>query len=110
VCIIDRGRILVLDTVDRIKANLGEGDVFEVELNQEAEQALGPVVERLRREGQHVTCQGKGLRFTSADGATVLADILQTAHARGASVERLGMRRKTLEDMFIRLTGRGLRE
>jgi len=31
VCIIDHGRVLALDTVQRIKDQLGEGDLFEIE-------------------------------------------------------------------------------
>ena len=110
VCIIDHGRVLTLDTVERIKAQLGEGDLFEVELGPEAQAALLPLVERLQSEGRYVATQGSILRFTSEDGGEILVEVLQMAKRLGLAIERLGMRKKTLEDVFIRLTGRGLRE
>lgn len=110
VCIIDHGRVLAVDTVERIKAQLGEGDLFEVEVGSGAQTALLPLVERLQSEGRYVAAQGSSLRFTSEDGGEILVEVLQTAKRLGLAVERLGMRKKTLEDVFIRLTGRGLRE
>jgi hypothetical protein len=67
-------------------------------------------MDRLRQEGRHVTAQGNLLRFTSADGVDVFAEVLQSVRSQGLGIARLGMRRKTLEDVFIHLTGRGLRE
>jgi len=110
VCIIDHGRVLALDSVAGIKDQLGEGDLFEIEVGDELQAALGPLVERLTRERRYVTTQGALLRFTSEDGGEVLSEVFQTAKRLGLRIERLGMRKKTLEDVFIRLTGRGLRE
>ncbi len=110
VCIIDRGRVLALDTVEAIKADLGEGDVFEVEVEGGVEPALTPFLDRLRGQGRHVSSRGPLLQFTASDGVDLIPEVLETAKSHGLTVERLGMRRKTLEDVFIRLTGRGLRE
>ena len=110
VCIIDRGRVLALDTVARIKNQLGEGDLFEIDVGEELQAALRPLIERLQRERRYVTTQGAILRFTSEDGGEILSEVFQTAKRLGLRIERLGMRKKTLEDVFIRLTGRGLRE
>jgi len=110
VCIIDRGRVLALDTVDRIKEQLGEGDLFEIEVGQDLRAALLPLLERLQGEGRYVSTEGAVLRFTAEDGGGVLGEVFQVARRAGLRIDRLGMRRKTLEDVFIRLTGRGLRE
>jgi ABC-2 type transport system ATP-binding protein len=110
VCIIDRGRLLALDTVAGIKAQLGEGDLFEIDVGEELQAALRPLIERLQRERRYVSTQGATLRFTSEDGGEILTEVLQTAKRLGLGIERFGMRKKTLEDVFIRLTGRGLRE
>jgi ABC-2 type transport system ATP-binding protein len=110
VCIIDHGRVLALDTVDAIKARLGEGDVFEVEADRDVEPALTVFLDRLRRQGRNVVARGHLLQFTASDGVDVIPEVLQTVKHQGLVVERLGMRKTTLEDVFIRLTGRGLRE
>jgi hypothetical protein len=53
---------------------------------------------------------GNTLTFTSVNGNEVLPELLQAIRDRGSRIENLRMRKTTLEDVFIRLTGRGLRE
>jgi hypothetical protein len=48
--------------------------------------------------------------LTSAEGPPAMAGIARAASDLGLVIERLAMRKRTLEDVFIRLTGRGLRE
>jgi ABC-2 type transport system ATP-binding protein len=110
VCIIDHGRILVLDTVDAIKGQLGEGDVLEAEFDDVDTAVLDALVGRLGHEGRPCARQGSCLRFTSAEGPAAMADVVRAASGMGLQPQRLAMRKKTLEDVFIRLTGRGLRE
>jgi ABC-2 type transport system ATP-binding protein len=110
VCIIDHGRLLVMDTVEAIKGQIGEGDLFELELDQEVKTALGPLLERLGGEGATPRVVEKTLSFTSTSGAPIVAAILQEVTKRGLRLRHLRMRKTTLEDVFIRLTGRSLRE
>ncbi len=110
VCIIDHGRVLALDTVDRIKDRLGEGDLFEIEIDPALQPLLQPLVARLASEKRHVAAEGGTLRFTADDGGDTLTEVLQAAKRAGVKIDQLRMRKKTLEDVFIRLTGRGLRE
>lgn len=110
VCIIDHGRLLVLDTVEAIKSRLGEGDLIEVELAEDARTALLPHIIGLEREGIQATIRGKTLTLVTAGAAGILPEILQVIKAHGLRMENLRVRQKTLEDVFIRLTGRGLRE
>jgi len=110
VCIIDHGRLLVMDTVEAIKGRVGEGDLFELELDEDVATALGPLLERLEREGATPRVVEKTLSFTSTSGAQIVAGILQEVTERGLRLRHLRMRKTTLEDVFIRLTGRSLRE
>lgn len=110
VCIIDHGQLLVLDTVEAIKSRLGEGDLIEVELAEDARIALLPHIIGLEREGLKATIRGKTLTLVTAGAAGILPEILQVIKAHGLRMENLRVRQKTLEDVFIRLTGRGLRE
>jgi ABC-2 type transport system ATP-binding protein len=110
VCIIDHGRMLALDTVDAIKGRLGEGDVFEFEFGGADTERLDALIERLGREGRPCTRDGARVQFTSADGPSAMAGVARAASELGLGIERLAMRKRTLEDVFIRLTGRGLRE
>jgi len=110
VCIIDHGELLVLDTVEGIKGQLGEGDLYEVEIAEDVETALLPHLEQLLDAGERLAVHGHALRFTSTRSAELLPEILRIIQQRGLTLEQLRVRRSTLEDVFIRLTGRGLRQ
>lgn len=108
--IIDRGRLLVLDTVAGVKSHLGRGDLIEVEIAEDIETALLPHVPALRREEGRATVRDRTLSLVSDEAAGFLPDILGVIKERGLRLVNLRLRQKTLEDVFIHLTGRGLRE
>jgi ABC-2 type transport system ATP-binding protein len=109
--IIDHGELLVLDTPEALKRKVGEGDVVEIDLAGEAEEqqkALN-VIEPL---ADHVFLDEENgrlaVRAPNAVGA--LPKILSTLEGAGLLTLDVRMRRNTLEDVFIQLTGRRLRE
>jgi ABC-2 type transport system ATP-binding protein len=111
VAIIDHGELLVLDTPEALKRSVGEGDVVEIDLDgpvddeQVARKALEPLV------GQALLDKERGVvtvRALNAVGALpVILDTLDTAGLQAGDVR---VRKNTLEDVFIQLTGRRLRE
>ena len=109
VCILDHGRLLVLDTVAAIKDRLGEGDLIEVETREDVRTELLPHLPFRIGEGEARTTDHV-LTLISAAAGGVLPGLLQTIRSRGLHLENLRIRPKTLEDVFIKLTGRGLRE
>jgi len=109
VCIIDHGRLLVLDAIEAIKNRLGEGDVIEVELAEDVRTGLLPHLS-LSAGADAATVKDRTLTLVSAAAAGVLPELLQAVKSRGLHLLNLRVRPKTLEDVFIRLTGRGLRE
>jgi ABC-2 type transport system ATP-binding protein len=110
VCIIDHGLLLVLDTVEAIKSRLGEGDVVELELAEDARTALLPHMQALERRGARPTFRDKTLTLVTTAAAAILPEILSVIQSSGFRLENLRLRQRTLEDVFIQLTGRGLRE
>jgi len=109
VCIVDRGKLLALDTVDGIKRQLGEGDLFELELNADVATALLPLLGEAQAAAP-LLVDGRMLRFPSTAGNALLTRVLHVVDERGLKLVQLRLRSATLEDVFIRLTGRGLRE
>jgi ABC-2 type transport system ATP-binding protein len=111
VAIIDHGELLVLDTPEALKRSVGEGDVVEIDLDgpvgdgRMAREALEPLV------GQALLDEERGrvtVRALNAVGALlVILDALDTAGLQAGDVR---VRKNTLEDVFIQLTGRRLRE
>lgn len=110
VCIIDRGRLLVLDSVANIKNRLGRGDVVEVEIAEDIQRFLLPYVPVLRGASLNRTVAGHTLSLVSDEAGLILPEILHIIRARGLKLEHIRVRKITLEDVFIQLTGRGLRE
>jgi ABC-2 type transport system ATP-binding protein len=109
VCIIDHGRVLALDTVEGVKRHAGEGDRLEIELAEDSAEALLPLLGP-RLQQARLSVHGRTLAFTAAGAALLLPEVLRCIESRGLHLEHLRMRKTTLEDVFIRLTGRELRE
>jgi len=109
VCIIDRGKLLVLDTVARLKGRVGAGQVIEVAVDADAARTLLPAVERLAPPGTFAV-EGNDLLVPATGSAELLAQVLREVGALGLRLERVRTREATLEDVFLGLTGRRLRE
>ena len=110
VAIIDHGKLLKLDTPENLKNQIGAGDVMDIalvdeSLNETALKALGDL------QGVQETTVLRGKVVVRAlDVARRLPEIFQTLESIGAKVSDVSLRRNTLEDVFIALTGRKLRE
>ncbi|MGV8176408.1 MAG: ATP-binding cassette domain-containing protein [Candidatus Bilamarchaeaceae archaeon] len=104
--IMDKGRIIALDTGARLKDALGGDTVEVVSSDSEAlEKALGkqPWVKSVKpRNG------GILLQVESAE--TKIPKIMSEADRLGVSVSSINMRKPTLEDVFLHYTGRSIRE
>jgi len=110
ICIIDRGKLLVLDTVSNIKNRLGRGDVVEVEIAEDIRASLLPHIPALLPGTPSIAVTEHTLSLVSDEAGRILPEILQVIKSRGLRLEHVRVRKITLEDVFIQLTGRGLRE
>lgn len=111
VAIIDHGILLVLDTPQALKARLGEGDVLEIGLAAPLPE-ISPVREAVCRVSSQVEVSGANgtLVFRALNLVTLLPGILETLSGLGLHPTEARQRPNTLEDVFIQLTGRKLRE
>jgi ABC-2 type transport system ATP-binding protein len=114
VAIIDRGQLLVVDTPAMLKRRLGEGSVLELELGGRDGLDLEPNIQTAIQDVQRLfpdALYSKGiLTVRGQDLAARLPELLQTIRAAEVEVGDMHMRSITLEDVFLSLTGRGLRE
>ena len=102
IAIIDYGRIVALDTLEKLKDGVG-GDVISVK-TEDNEQAV-----RLL-EGQYKfkpVIENGIISFTVSHGEEFLPGFVSGFPLRLISI---GLRRPTLEDVFLKLTGRNIRE
>ena len=107
VAIIDHGRLLVVDTPEALKGTVGEGDILELEMEGHTSRETGEV---LRRFELDISLGDRNLSLRGRGVVKHLNEILEALEAAGAPVKEVRLRSCTLEDVFLALTGRRLRE
>jgi ABC-2 type transport system ATP-binding protein len=140
VAIIDRGRLLTLDTPEELKHRVGEGDVLEIEVSDASgapsgsggpgvpgEGADHPVLRTLEElararggvgaigaTGATGACAvsrvGHVITLRARDAVNLVAAALDALRSAGFRPGAVHLRETTLEDVFIAFTGRSLRE
>jgi ABC-2 type transport system ATP-binding protein len=111
VAIIDQGQIVVEGTPDGLKAEL-RGDAIQVELAETPhsgrwQAALQELKGTLLRE---VMIDGRNLRARVDSGASALPIVLSTLDSTGISVAAATVSRPSLDDVYLRYTGRAYSE
>lgn len=109
VAIIDKGEILVLDKPERLKASIGEGDLLELEINdptklEQAKKALNNF-----RGVQNISISSGNLLIRALNVIPKISQLLNIVEDLGVEITNMSVRNTSLEDVFIHLTGRHLR-
>ena len=99
IALIDSGRIVALGTPSELKARVGGGVVtLRTDDDERAR-------EWLRGRGFAPEAGGQGITIVHADPAAIIPDLLRNLPVR---VDRAEVHAPSLEDVFLKLTGRGL--
>jgi ABC-2 type transport system ATP-binding protein len=108
VAIIDHGKILVEDTPAALKGSVGAQKVYELDLR--SQQGVAQLVSTLERKPgvAGVETTTKGVRIFAEGTEGLLSEVVQAANPYG--LRDLAITETSLETVFIRLTGRDLRE
>jgi ABC-2 type transport system ATP-binding protein len=99
IALIDMGRIVALDTPRALKAKLG-GGVIRLQTENDAQARAW-----LESRGLTPEIGGTELMLVQADPAAILPELLRTMPVK---VLRVTVNEPSLEDVFLKLTGRGL--
>jgi ABC-2 type transport system ATP-binding protein len=110
VAIIDNGDLLVLDEPNKLKASVGEGDVLELAFEENADLEKAAKDFRKREDVISSNVAGGRVVIRIKDAMSHLPELFQFVQDHGSKVRDVRYRGNTLEDVFINLTGRGLRE
>ncbi|NJQ00553.1 ATP-binding cassette domain-containing protein [Streptomyces zingiberis] len=105
ICVVDHGKVIARGTSDQLKARTG-GERVEVVVH-EPEQ-LTTAAEVLRGFGKGETTvdtHTRRLTVPVTGGAKLLAEVIRELDGRGVEIDDIGLRRPTLDDVFISLTG-----
>ena len=107
IVVIDRGRVIAQGTADQLKAEVG-GERVEVVVQEAADLARARNVLLAVATGE-VVVEDHVRRLTApvTGGGKVLVEALGRLDAAGIAVLDVGLRRPTLDDVFLTLTGHG---
>ena len=107
--IIDHGRIVAEGTPDELKRAVA-GDVITLGV-QDPQIALQLLYDRsLVRDHDPLSPDSESLRVYVDDGEAALLAIIRVLDERGVPLQSISLSRPSLDDVFLRQTGRKLRE
>jgi ABC-2 type transport system ATP-binding protein len=111
IVVIDGGTVIAEGTADELKTQVG-GDVVALRLqdNTRSGEACG-VLSDLGMGGTQLDARTGTINIPiKADGPDVMAEAIRRLDAAGIKLEDLALRRPTLDDVFLTLTGHGAEE
>jgi ABC-2 type transport system ATP-binding protein len=112
VIVIDHGQIIADDTAARLKANLA-GDLLAVEVAADSAPDVRGLLGRAAAGGELQENAYDGVvrfRLRLTHGARLAPGLLKQMNDAGAPAQSLELKPPTLDDVFLELTGRNLRE
>jgi ABC-2 type transport system ATP-binding protein len=105
ICVVDHGKVIARGTADELKAQTG-GERIEVVVHQREQlDAAGEVLRTFGRGELSVEEHVRRVTAPVTGGAKLLAEVIRELDSRGVEIDDIGLRRPTLDDVFISLTG-----
>ncbi len=107
VAIMDHGRFVAMDSPDRLKDTLG-GDIVSLELEGDSSAFLAEIAREtwITRSQFHDGV----LSLTMEKGERRIPDLVMRARQNGLTISCVHLRKPSLEDVFLRFTGRTIRD
>ncbi|MFG3546946.1 ATP-binding cassette domain-containing protein [Streptomyces sp. NPDC047725] len=105
IAVVDHGRVIARGTSDQLKARTG-GERVEVVVHER--EHIGTASEVLAAFGKgpaSVETHTRKITVPVTGGAKLLAEIIRELDVRGVELDDVGLRRPTLDDVFLSLTG-----
>lgn len=107
VAIIDRGRIIAEDSPDKLKEKYGPKTVVQLKFSRELDRGALSIVEKYT--SRHYTDKDIA-RLHLDDPQTHLPTLIGELYSNGYSIVEFKLITPTLEDVFLKLTGKRLEE
>jgi ABC-2 type transport system ATP-binding protein len=114
IMIIDRGRIVASDTSENLKAQVA-GDLVDLEITDESQRAiavekLDTIAEPPRHGLPGVEVDGTHVRARLQRAGRAIPGLLRDLDRSSITLDSIEVHRPTLDDVFLTLTGRSLRD
>ena len=105
IAVIDAGKVIAQGTSDELKTQVGGA---RIELAVDSEDQLAAAEAVLGRIGDGAAAVDRSERRVAvpvAGGASVLAEVVRELDSAGVGIADIAVRRPTLDDVFLKLTG-----
>jgi len=109
IAIIDNGRIIVTGTPTELKSSLGGDSIaFTFPTVEAARQAATLLAEKI--EAERIKTIDNSVYLNIKDGDRMMPDLLRALDAKNLKAESVTLSKPSLDDVFLKYTGRSLRE
>jgi ABC-2 type transport system ATP-binding protein len=109
IAIIDNGKIIVSGTPAELKSNVGGDMIYfafaSEEIAHDAETFLTNKI-----EVEEIQAKGNSLHLRTRNGDNMMPELLRSLDAKNLEVQTITFSRPSLDDVFLKYTGRSLRE
>ena len=103
IAVLENGRVIAEGTSDELKAQVG-GDRLEIQLDDPAESAAALTAVAAIADGEP-SVEGSTVRVPLRRRRGAIADAVRSLDEAGVGIVDIGVRRPTLDDVFLTLTG-----
>ena len=110
VAIIDQGKLLLVDSPLNLKKSIGEGDILEVTIEEQQRTDMVVLKRQLNQLCKLVDVSGIHILLKSPNMVAIMPEIINAFEQHNIKIKEINLRENTLEDVFIHLTGRKLRQ
>jgi ABC-2 type transport system ATP-binding protein len=110
IAIIDNGRLLLTDTPENLKKTAGSGDVLEISIQADSGKDLKDAESLLQTVTRNARINGNVILIREKNVLEMMTVITGKLREGNFACSEIKMRANTLEDVFIYLTGKRLRE
>lgn len=109
IAIIDYGKLLLIDTPQKLKKSIGEGNILEIVPDGANATTMDQFAGKLAVISENITKSANSVLVKHPEILEHLPAVKKIAEACGVKIAEIKLRENTLEDVFIHLTGRNLR-
>jgi ABC-2 type transport system ATP-binding protein len=108
VYIMDHGKVVASGSKSELLSILSSEDTIQVQLSETSNEIMEKIksIDNIRRVDE----AGEGIRIIAKKGSHVLSDLVHTVESEGIKLTNFQMETPSLEDVFLHLTGRTLRD